>query len=162
MLWDGGRPLVKVGEFVSGGWDDVVKQERRLDLAETFRTLYVGLTRAEDHLLVSLHHKAASDPDKAKSHAGRLWKHRDALVEAGAEVSGKSRSNAALTTDTISGRERKFWTSAVSPERYRSLTSSYRRTSPGGTGRSTASGRRRRTGGRGRRRPHPGAPRSGT
>jgi ATP-dependent helicase/nuclease subunit A len=59
------------GRFTIGPADRVLAQERRHAAAERDRLLYVGATRARDHLLVSLFH-----PDKVKnSLAGRLIDH---------------------------------------------------------------------------------------
>jgi ATP-dependent helicase/nuclease subunit A len=55
------------------GYNDQEEIERRLDDAERIRLLYVAATRARDHLLISLHHKAGD----RRSPAAKLWKHAE-------------------------------------------------------------------------------------
>jgi ATP-dependent helicase/nuclease subunit A len=81
MLWHENRLDVKVKGFQTAGWEAARAAERTLQEAEAVRLLYVAMTRAEDHLVVSLHHK-----DKTKrNHAARLFAQLDALVGLGAE-----------------------------------------------------------------------------
>ena len=55
-------PLVSVGKrerpWHTPGYDDVREGEMVLEQQEALRLLYVACTRARDHLVVSLHHKA--------------------------------------------------------------------------------------------------------
>lgn len=59
VLWtEGGNPELRGGgPLRSLGFDDTNKRERELDALEAHRLLYVGMTRARDHLVVCLHHK---------------------------------------------------------------------------------------------------------
>ena len=59
VLWreDGGPELRGGGQLRSLGFDEAHRRERELDRLEAHRLLYVGMTRARDHLVVCLHHK---------------------------------------------------------------------------------------------------------
>jgi ATP-dependent helicase/nuclease subunit A len=72
VLWGGSRPeaRLKSGALESEGFGAQKTIEKQLDLAESVRLLYVAMTRAEDHLVVSCYHKPVSS---ASSHAQRLW-----------------------------------------------------------------------------------------
>jgi ATP-dependent exoDNAse (exonuclease V) beta subunit len=79
VLWNpDGSFEVRVGRvqqgtrFETAGWEERSEREDTLDAAERLRLLYVASTRARDHLLVSLHHKANSDCQAALlcEHAG--------------------------------------------------------------------------------------------
>ena len=79
-LWRDGSLEVKVKQLQTPGWDAARDAERTLHEAEAVRLLYVAMTRAEDHLVVSLHHK-----DKSKrNHAARLFSQMQALTGLGA------------------------------------------------------------------------------
>ncbi|MEX0785539.1 MAG: UvrD-helicase domain-containing protein [Dehalococcoidia bacterium] len=72
VLWrDDNQPEARIGashaRFQTGGYEQLDDREQRMDTQEKVRLLYVGVTRARDHLVVSLHHKA-----KDSSHASRL------------------------------------------------------------------------------------------
>jgi len=76
VLWtDSGALEVAIGpqntRIATPGYAAREDVERRLDEAERVRLLYVAATRARDHLLVSLHHKAGD----ARSPAAKLWEH---------------------------------------------------------------------------------------
>ncbi len=58
--------------------------EDRLDDAEQLRLLYVATTRARDHLLVSLHHKAG-----ARCHAARIVEQLDGAPSTTLDVGGR-------------------------------------------------------------------------
>lgn len=69
----GNRPEVRIGRkdeyFETPGYAATQALERQLDLFEKLRLLYVAATRARDHLVVSVHHKAngrASDDTHAQ------------------------------------------------------------------------------------------------
>ncbi|HEY7467625.1 MAG TPA: UvrD-helicase domain-containing protein [Dehalococcoidia bacterium] len=70
-----GRIAVQAGRvatrFNLGPVDEVMKHEQEHDLAERDRLLYVGATRARDHLIVSLFHKQNS----SNTAAARLLQH---------------------------------------------------------------------------------------
>ena len=57
-----GRPEVRLGSqnayFQTAGFEQLAALEGRMDEAEKVRLLYVAATRARDHLVLSLHHKA--------------------------------------------------------------------------------------------------------
>jgi ATP-dependent exoDNAse (exonuclease V) beta subunit len=62
VLWDrDGRPEVRAGAlFTTAGYADADRRDQQLDALERVRVLYVGLTRARDHLVVSLHHRGCN------------------------------------------------------------------------------------------------------
>ena len=64
VVWDSdGNPQFTIGTKSSDskvqtlGYDAAVEAEKAHDVAERLRLLYVAMTRARDHLVVSLHHK---------------------------------------------------------------------------------------------------------
>ena len=58
---DIGTPELSAGvDFRTPGYELASARERQLDALEHDRLLYVGMTRARDHLLVSLHHRETS------------------------------------------------------------------------------------------------------
>jgi ATP-dependent helicase/nuclease subunit A len=57
LHWQSGKPLVRLGKMTSAGLRDMTAVERQRDRAEEARLLYVAFTRAQDHLVVSMHHK---------------------------------------------------------------------------------------------------------
>ncbi len=58
VLWtEDDVPEIQVGRFRTAGFEQAGLREQRLDLLEQHRLLYVGMTRARDHLVVCLHHK---------------------------------------------------------------------------------------------------------
>ncbi len=70
VVWGDGGPEVRItGAIATEDYAAWAERETRMDRAEQMRLLYVAATRARDHLIVSLHHKAAVT---AKSHAARL------------------------------------------------------------------------------------------
>jgi ATP-dependent exoDNAse (exonuclease V) beta subunit len=50
-------PEVHVGPFRTAGFEQAGLREQYLDVLEQHRLLYVGMTRARDHLVLCLHHK---------------------------------------------------------------------------------------------------------
>ena len=75
VRWRNGRALTRLGKMTSTGLGEIAAIERQRSRAEEARLLYVAFTRAKDHLVVSMHHKAASCA------AGRLV---DSVTSAGA------------------------------------------------------------------------------
>jgi ATP-dependent helicase/nuclease subunit A len=75
VRWHDDVPLVRLGRMTSAQLGDVAVDDRHRTRAEEARLLYVAFTRAEDHLVVSMHHK-----DRGCV-AGRL---ADAVIAAGA------------------------------------------------------------------------------
>jgi ATP-dependent helicase/nuclease subunit A len=80
VLWhdSSAPPEVRVGAWPLGwrtsGYVDAKATDEMLDQHEADRLLYVACTRARDHLVVSLHHRADGKP----SHASRLHGAADA------------------------------------------------------------------------------------
>ena len=60
LHWQSGKPLVRLGKMTSSGLGDMAATERLRSRAEEARLLYVAFTRAKDHLVVSMHHKAGN------------------------------------------------------------------------------------------------------
>jgi ATP-dependent exoDNAse (exonuclease V) beta subunit len=65
VVWGAdGQPELRVGRAArraeTPGYDAAITMERRHDEAERLRLLYVAMTRARDHLVVSMHHKQSS------------------------------------------------------------------------------------------------------
>jgi ATP-dependent helicase/nuclease subunit A len=58
LLWNGDTPEARAGRFVTPGFAALNEVERQLEALEQTRLLYVAATRARDHLVVSVHHKA--------------------------------------------------------------------------------------------------------
>jgi ATP-dependent exoDNAse (exonuclease V) beta subunit len=67
VLWseDGTPELRGSGQLKSFGFDEAHRRERDLDALEQHRLLYVGMTRARDHLVLCLHHKALGENSSA-------------------------------------------------------------------------------------------------
>ncbi len=62
VAWGPGGPEVRMGSKEHGyvetaGYDAVRAGDQRFEVAERIRLLYVAATRAQDHLVVSLHHR---------------------------------------------------------------------------------------------------------
>ena len=77
VYWDGDRPEVRTWkDFRTAGYDGVADAEQRLERHEQLRLLYVGATRAEDHLIVSVHHAKRGD-SHAKMILGVAEQHPD-------------------------------------------------------------------------------------
>jgi len=85
VLWsEDGRPEFRIGprtrdtgafRYLTPGYQARADHERAAAAAERTRLLYVGATRARDHLVVSLHHRITD----TSSHASRLREPIDAL-----------------------------------------------------------------------------------
>jgi ATP-dependent helicase/nuclease subunit A len=60
VRWHQDRALVRLGILTSEGLVDMSKRERQRAVLEEARLLYVAFTRAKDHLVVSMHHKAGN------------------------------------------------------------------------------------------------------
>ena len=71
VTWGPERPEVRFGRkgdyFETTGYLDVREADKRFEEAEQRRLLYVAATRAQDHLVVSLHHKAGYPSHAASS-----------------------------------------------------------------------------------------------
>jgi ATP-dependent exoDNAse (exonuclease V) beta subunit len=68
VLWGDDGPQVKLKKgSVSDGYQEAADREDQRQAEEQLRLLYVASTRARDHLIVSLHHKA-----RLRCHAARL------------------------------------------------------------------------------------------
>jgi len=69
VVWnDAGRPEVGISSFKTGGYETMVEVERALDQQESTRLLYVATTRAQDHLVLSLH-RPDKKPHNTHAHA---------------------------------------------------------------------------------------------
>ncbi len=75
VLWseDGTPELRGGGQLSSLGFDDANARERALDALEAHRLLYVGMTRARDHLVICLHHKFKETTTTAPTVAAQLY-----------------------------------------------------------------------------------------
>ena len=74
VLWgeDGTPELRARKDLKSGGYDVAGERQRHLDALEQDRLLYVGMTRARDHLVVALHHKETKEGATNLTEAARL------------------------------------------------------------------------------------------
>ena len=75
VLWseDGVPEMRGGGQLSSLGFDDANGRERVLDALEAHRLLYVGMTRARDHLVVCLHHKFKETTTTTPTVAAQLY-----------------------------------------------------------------------------------------
>jgi ATP-dependent exoDNAse (exonuclease V) beta subunit len=77
VLWGGAGPELRVGVktadrlVMTEGYAACLADERAREDAERLRLLYVAMTRARDHLVISLHHKQGS----SECHAAALAPH---------------------------------------------------------------------------------------
>jgi ATP-dependent helicase/nuclease subunit A len=75
VLWTEDHiPEVHVGPFRTAGFEQAGLHEQHLDVLEQHRLLYVGMTRARDHLVLCLHHKQRNGlPDSSlAAHVTRI------------------------------------------------------------------------------------------
>ena len=71
LVFDEGRPEVRLRKGIeTENHDPRADIEREMDVHEKVRLLYVGATRARDHLVVSCHHQANG---KFETYAGQLY-----------------------------------------------------------------------------------------
>jgi ATP-dependent exoDNAse (exonuclease V) beta subunit len=91
VLWDqDGCPQVQIGpkerprypafRYRTAGYEALSSHEQRAAEAEQIRLLYVAATRARDHLIMSIHHRAGPDA-QPRSHAARLLAPLDATPD---------------------------------------------------------------------------------
>ena len=76
ILWDGqgGMEARFNAQQLTSGFAALDEVERREESEEDIRLLYVAATRAKDHLVVSVHHKAETSNQKSQwSHAAKIW-----------------------------------------------------------------------------------------
>jgi len=85
VIWppDGPPEITLHKEFNTAGFVDAQQAEKVLDQQEQLRLLYVGMTRAADHLIISLYHHPPGH-GKPYTHAMRLSHMLATLREAGA------------------------------------------------------------------------------
>jgi len=115
VLWreDGTPELRASGRLRSLRYDETNERERELDALEQHRLLYVGMTRARDHLVVCLHHKEPKDATGAKRteaallhdiclRAPQLWRRLPVPASVEGEVPDPFATIAALAA-TMSG-----------------------------------------------------------
>ncbi len=80
VLWDGDRPEARLFKgFETSGYAALYDAERDMAGHEQTRLLYVAATRARDHLVVSVHHKAGTSSQAAVlaglcAEAPHLWR----------------------------------------------------------------------------------------
>ena len=106
VLWaQDGEPEVQIGSrktgFRTSGFEELEVREVELDQQEKIRLLYVAATRARDHLIVSLHHKAGAESLAARLHARcmeapTLWR---LLVPASAQTAAAEERSATVFED---------------------------------------------------------------
>jgi ATP-dependent exoDNAse (exonuclease V) beta subunit len=79
VLWDDdGTPELSAGvDFRTAGYELIAARERHLDALEQDRLLYVGMTRARDHLFVCLHHKQTNTATPAARLTELCERHRE-------------------------------------------------------------------------------------
>jgi len=65
VIWAGDRFELGVGPCSTDGYDAALGREQGMAEAERIRVLYVAATRAEDHLVVSAHHRRGRQSDAA-------------------------------------------------------------------------------------------------
>ena len=101
VLWDDtGMEVKLVKGLDTAGYAQVAEREQRIDQHEQLRLLYVAATRARDHLIVSLHHKAqttvrcqAAELDRLAGEASPPWRRLDPVAASlAAPVPGRSPS----------------------------------------------------------------------
>ncbi len=85
VIWpaDGPAEITLHKDFKTPGFDAAQQAEKALDQQEQLRLLYVGMTRAADHLIVSIHHHPPQH-GKPDTHAMRLSQMLPILEAAGA------------------------------------------------------------------------------
>jgi ATP-dependent helicase/nuclease subunit A len=85
VVWpaDGPPEITLQKEFKTPGFAAAQQAEKALDQQEQLRLLYVGMTRAADHLIVSIHHHPPRH-GKPDTHAMRLSQMLPVLEAAGA------------------------------------------------------------------------------
>jgi len=91
-------PEVRIGPFRTAGHEQAGLREQRLDVLERHRLLYVGMTRARDHLVACLHHKQRNDGPDASLAAivtricarnPSLWRGLPAIVSTDSAAPGR-------------------------------------------------------------------------
>jgi ATP-dependent exoDNAse (exonuclease V) beta subunit len=141
VLWDGNRPEVSTwGRFKTPGFDGLKLRDGELDEEERIRLLYVALTRAEDHLVISVHHKR-----RDKSQAMELWELADATTPLWRRLGTpplrlvQQVADAPATVASLSAVERREWSAqreqlvarlADAPVRAATAVAAMRATSP--------------------------------
>ncbi|MBW3537135.1 MAG: UvrD-helicase domain-containing protein, partial [Actinobacteria bacterium] len=119
ILWDGagGMEARFNAQQLTSGFDALDQIEKQEEAEEDIRLLYVAATRAKDHLVVSVHHKAETSTQKSQwSHAATIWEscqaHPDLWTRLPAELplSATPVDPPAPTEDLAS--ERRAWAAA--------------------------------------------------
>ncbi|GAB2854973.1 UvrD-helicase domain-containing protein [Nocardioides pacificus] len=77
VVWGGKRPeaRLKSDALETDGFATRKAEEKDRDLAEAIRLLYVAMTRAQDHLVVSCYHSPPKGKGALLSHAQLVWDH---------------------------------------------------------------------------------------
>jgi ATP-dependent helicase/nuclease subunit A len=81
VRWVDGTPHLRLGRMTTQGWATHSSAAKQRELAEEARLLYVAFTRAQDHLVVSLHQQPTKSGPGA-SPAGRLTPAAVATIDA--------------------------------------------------------------------------------
>lgn len=106
VLWGPDGPEVKIAkDRRTIGYDDLATREDLIEGAQDLRLLYVAATRARDHLVVSLHHKAGS----STCHAARLLP----LCESVPELSRRLDAGSVVSESADDGRRSGVSTAAL-------------------------------------------------
>ena len=120
VIWpaDGPPEITLHNKFSTAGFAAAQHAEKVLDQQEQLRLLYVGMTRAADHLMISLYHHPPRH-GRPDTHAMRLSRMLPALREAGAAcepaapaVPARLPEPAAAAAGVPAGTRRQFLTSA--------------------------------------------------
>ncbi len=111
VVWSTRGPELRVGVkaanqlVVTDGYGEASAAEREREDAERLRLLYVAMTRARDHLVISLHHR-----ERRECHAASLAPHLDGLeVLAPASPARASRGTATPPPASADPADRTVW-----------------------------------------------------
>ncbi len=102
VIWPADAPpeITLYNEFKTTGHHAAQSADRALDDDEALRLLYVGMTRAADHLIISVHHHATAK-GKVETHAARLCALLPELAAVGAVHEGTLPAANGLTAGAI-------------------------------------------------------------
>jgi ATP-dependent exoDNAse (exonuclease V) beta subunit len=115
VLWnEDGTPELRGGARLrSLGFEEAHERDRALDALEQHRLLYVGMTRARDHLVMCLHHKEAKNGtgrteaalvNEICLHFPQLWRRLPVLEPAGDDAAATSSPEAASALASLSAK----------------------------------------------------------
>jgi ATP-dependent exoDNAse (exonuclease V) beta subunit len=109
VLWnEDGTPELRGGPRLrSHGFEDANERDRALDALEQHRLLYVGMTRARDHLVLCLHHKEAKNGvgrteaalvNEICLHVPQLWRRLPVLEPAAGDAAAAASTSSTAST----------------------------------------------------------------